>query len=190
MDGGQKGISIVPRPPLGRHWANRGVSRQVLVLGAQAVGNPTSHGGTDQVGRPGVKEEGRRTVSHPLGVHGMNESQIIHLTGNVRKKGGYVLATLAMLLEVPHRLHQLPFALLAEGSGAHPDEIDVLLILGKELGFVVEGVGVAGTTGHENEDDPLGSLRDEGVLGRKGIPRDAMGALHSGNSKCPDATSG
>ncbi len=80
--------------------------------------------------------------------------------------------------------------MLAEGSGAHPDEIDILLVLGKELGLVVERVDVAGTTGHENEDDPLGSLRDEGVLGCKGIPRDAMGALHSGNSKSPDAASG
>ena len=93
-----------------------------------------------------------------------------------------------MLLEVPHRLHQLPFACLPKVP-VHPDEINVLLILGKELGFVVEGVNVAGTTGHENEDDPLGSLRDEGVLGRKGIPRDAMGALHSA-TQCPDAASG
>ena len=43
---------------------------------------------------------------------------------------------------------------------------------------------MAGTTGHENEDDPLGSLRDE-VLGRKGIPRDAMGALHSATASAP-----
>ena len=73
-----------------------------------------------------MEEEGGRTVSHPLGVHGMNECQIVHLTGNVGEKGGYVLAALAMLLEVPHGLHQLPFALLAEGTGADPDEIDVL----------------------------------------------------------------
>tara|TARA_Y100000588_G_C13935706_1_gene787801 strand:- start:384 stop:755 length:372 start_codon:yes stop_codon:yes gene_type:complete len=123
-------------------------------------------------------------------MHGMNECQIVHLTGYVGKKGRNVLAALAMLLEVPHGLHQLPFALLAKGSGTHPDEIDVLAVLGKEFGLVVKRVDVAGTTGHENEYHPFGPLRNEGILGCQVIARDAMGTLHSSNCKRPDTASG
>ena len=56
-----------------------------------------------------------------------------------------------------------------------------------KLGLVVEGIDVAGATGHENEDDALGPLRNEGILGRQGISREAIGALHAGHGQGPES---
>ena len=103
-------------------------------------------------------------MGHAFRVHRVNERDVIHLAGDVGKKRGDVFAAFAVLLEIPKRFHETPLALLAEGCGADADEVDVLAVLGDQFRFVVEGVNVAGTARHEDEDYALGSLRDEGGL--------------------------
>ena len=104
-------------------------------------------------------------MCHAFRVHRMNERDVIHLAGDVGEKGGDVLSAFAVLLEIPKRFHETPLALLAEGCGADADEVDVLAVLGDQFGLVVEGVDVARSASHEDEDYAFGSLRDEGALG-------------------------
>ena len=67
-----------------------------------------------------------------------------------------MLATLTILLEVPQRLHQLPFALLAKRTESNAGEVVILVVVPNQLRLVVIRIHMTRSTCHENEDHPLG----------------------------------
>ena len=108
-------------------------------------------------------------VAGHIGVHSVENAEVVGVTGHVREQFGNPVATLAVLLEGPGRLHQLAALLL----GRH------LAGVGGQLWLVVKGVDVRGAAPHAQENDPLGPWREvrfdrcQGVLsatvGRGGL---------------------
>ena len=164
MNGGEEGVGVIARAALAGGGHDGDEAGEVFVFSAKSVGDPAAHGGTDEIGRAGVEEEGGRTMGDAFGVHGVDEAEIIDVLADVRKEFADMLTALAVLLEVPEWLQELALALLPEGGFANAHEVVALAIAFDELGFVVEAVDVAGPAGHEKEDDALGAGGKYGSL--------------------------
>ena len=54
-----------------------------------------------------MQEERGRTMCDALGVHALEEANVIDVLGNVWEQTGNRLATLAVALEIPHVLQDL-----------------------------------------------------------------------------------
>jgi hypothetical protein len=96
-------------------------------------------------------------VSNPFGLHRVDETEIIHVSGHFGKQFTDPSTALPILLELPERLHD-PLrgtTLAGIGDGASVVEAEHFAIFTVEQGFVIESIDLAGTTLHENEDDPF-----------------------------------
>ena len=80
---------------------------QVLVLGAQAVGDPRAHRRAARPRRAGEDQQLGRGVVELVGVHRVDEAQLVGHLGQVRHGVGKPEARLAVLLERPPRAQQL-----------------------------------------------------------------------------------
>ena len=189
VDGGEEGVGVVARAAFAGGGHDGDEAGKVLVFAAQSVGDPAAHGGSDKIGRAGVEEEGGGSVGDAFSVHGVDEAEVIDVLPDVWKEFADVAAGLAVLLEVPERLEELALALFAEGVFANADEVVALAIAFDELGFVIEAVDMAGTAGHEEEDDSFGSAGEGGRLGRERIGLGGL-AQEGGKRKGAETASG
>ena len=88
VDGGQEGVAVVPRPAVARRRADRDEAGQVLVLGAQAVEHPRAHRRPDVGRRPAVQEQRRRAVRDALGVHRVDEAEVVDVPVDLGEEVG------------------------------------------------------------------------------------------------------
>ena len=91
-----------------------------------------------------------------LGMHRFDEAQIVDHLRRVREQLGDMLSTLTILPEVPKRLHQLPFTLLAKRAKPNAGEVVILIMVPDQLRLVVIRVDMTRATCHKNKDHPLG----------------------------------
>ena len=154
---------MIARPTLRAGRLQRHKAGQILILRAQTVRHPATDRWANKVRRAGVQEKRRGTVSHALGVHRLDEAQIVHQLGRVGEQLGNVLPALAVLLEVPQRLHELSLALFAKRPEADTGEVVVLAVIAIQLRLVVVGIHMARAAGHEKENHALGSRRKHRV---------------------------
>src|SRR5208337_2340479 len=85
-----------------------------------------------------------------VGIHGMDERDVIDAGRQVREDVGDVLATLAVLAKGPFRPNDSSLVLLA--AAAERLDLDRLAVQPVEYGLVVERVDMAGPAVHEQED--------------------------------------
>lgn len=102
----------------------------------------------------GVHHQHCGAVDRRVGRHGVNEGDVVHVPGKVRKKGGDCFAALSVLLEGPFGADDAAlFFVAAASEGFYVNGFAVQRV---QFGFVVEGVHVAGASVHEKEDDVFG----------------------------------
>ena len=157
IDGGEKGRAVVARAAVAEAGADGDERRQAVVFGTETVTDPRAHAGADEVGGAGVEKERGGSVRDTLGVHALQEAQVIDHSGHVREEFGRPVAALAALLEFPKRLHHPhrgTHAGLGERAGIVEVERNAVLL--HHLRLVVEGIDVADTACHEQKDDALG----------------------------------
>ena len=158
--GGEEGGAVVAGAAVGEAGGDGDEAGEVFVFGAEAVVDPGTHGGADEVGGAGVEEEGGGAVGDAFGVHAFDEAEVVGHAGHVGEEVGGPEAGLAALFEFPegfHDAHGGAFAGFGDGAGVVEVEGDAVVL--EELGFVVEGVDVGDATGHEEEDDAFGASR-------------------------------
>ncbi len=131
---------------------------QVLVLGAEPVGDPRAHGGPHQSAVATVHEEERGLVIRHVGVHGTDHAEIVRHGPDVRKQFGDLQAALAIVPELEWRLPGGP------GGTLGPEHLgQFLAVQPGEFRFGIEGVEVRRSAIHEEVNDVPGLA---GELGR------------------------
>ena len=130
------------------------VAWEIAIRGAKAVIDPRTQGRLSAQDRASVHLQHRRPVNRRIGNHAVNESDVIHALGQIRKEVGDPLAALPVLFEFPLGLDDTALIL----GPAAPLSLDLnrLSIHAEHCGFVIESVDVAGAAVHEKEDDTLG----------------------------------
>ena len=156
--GRQEAAAIVAGPAVAGRGGDGHKAGQVVALAAQAILHPGTHAGSYLRGGAGVQKQGCGTVRHPLGVHGMDEAQVIHAPVEVGEQFRAPVAALAVAVELPQRLHHAVVTAAGPGVGQHPGIVERkhLAVIGGEAGLVVEAVHLADAALHEDKDDPLG----------------------------------
>ena len=91
-------------------------------------------------------------MGYPVGVHAVDEAEVIDLPGNVREELRNQLAAFTVAFEAPGRFHHPLRSHLAAARDAKLDLLPVVLIKAR---LVVEGVYLARSALHEDEDDAL-----------------------------------
>ncbi len=165
--GWEKGRAVVARTAIGKAGGECDKAGEVLVIGAEAVADPGAHARADEIGAAGVEEEGGGTMRNTFGVHAFNDAEVIHVLGHMWEELRGPEARLAALFEIPERFHDAhgsAFAGLGHGAGVIEVEGDPVVL--DELGFVIEGIDMRDTTGHENEDH---ALRAGSVVGEENL---------------------
>ena len=104
---GQEGRAVIVFGAVRQRGANRDEAGQVLILGAQAIGDPRAHAGTDERVAAGVQFQQRPAVAAVRAVHRMDDAQFVGHARDVRKQFADPGAALAVLLELPRRLQQV-----------------------------------------------------------------------------------
>ena len=164
--GGEEGGAVVAGAAVGEAGGDGDEAGEVFVFGAEAVVDPGTHAGADEVGGAGVEEEGGGAVGDAFGVHAFDEAEVVGHGGHMGEEVGGPEAGLAALFEFPegfHDAHGGAFAGFGDGAGVIEGEGDAVVL--DELGFVVEGVDVGDAAGHEEEDDAFGArlmMREDG----------------------------
>ncbi len=126
---------------------------QVLVFGAEPVADPRAEAGALAEPVAGVELVEALGVVAGVGVHAVEEAELVGVLRGLGHQLGDPESALAMLGEIE------------DGTG-------MLLVSG--LRFVIEGVELGGAAAHAEEDDPFRPGREAGELGRKvGRSRDA-----------------
>ena len=178
---------VAARPVLGA--ADRPAGRvehhheagEVLVDAAEPVVDPRTQTGAAGQDLAGVHLEHGRAVDRRVGRHRVQEGDVVDAGGQVREQVADVLAGLAVLLELPLRPDDPALVLLA--ASAERLDGDRLAVELVELGLVVEGVDLAGTAVHEEEDDALGPGRQHRLLGGQRVGERARLAPIGGGSE-------
>ena len=134
-------------------------ARQVLVVGAEAVGEPRAERWAADLGVAGVHHQHRRLVVRDVGVHGADEADVVGAAADVRKQLAHLHAALAVLLERERRLEQAPG--LPFGRDVPAGQRLPVVLVEHRLG--VEAVDLRQAAVHEQEDDVL---RPGGVVER------------------------
>ncbi len=156
--GGQESVAVVARPAVAEARADGDKAGQVFVFRTQSVHHPGAHARTDEAGGAGVQEEGGRSMRHALGVHAVQEAEVVDVLVDVREQAGGPATRLAVLGIVPERFHQLlRRALAGLGDRARIRQVERLLVVALQARLVVEGVHVADPALHEQEDHALGA---------------------------------
>ena len=133
---------------------------QVVGFTAQTVSNPRTHAGESGKDLPGIHHEITRAVQGRLALHRVNETHVVHASGELGQKITHPDAGLAMPAEFPETWlaisrfggKELKFASGIKGR-ARPSF---------QFRFVVVGVDVAQSTRAEDLDDPLRPGREMG----------------------------
>ena len=126
-----------------------------------------------------------------FGMHRVNETEIIDMLRDPRKKRRDVAPALPVLREFPERLHDpLRGGRFVTRVGNLPcvEKINFLSIAIKEQGLVIEGIDVARTTLHKNKNDPLRPRRKNWETRSEGITGESV--RESGKGKSSEAAGG
>ena len=143
--------------------------REVLVLRAEAVGDPRARAGPAGNVRPAHQLDGRGCVIVPFHIAGMDERHVVHMPRHVGQDVGDPRAALAMLLPAEGRFEQL--AAGREKSGLRIAARQHLPAALLQLGLVVEGIHVRRRARHEKPDDGLRARRENRDFGQERIDR-------------------
>ena len=140
--------------------------RQVLVDGAEAVVDPRSQAGRTAEHLARIHHQHRRAMQRRVRGHRVQEGDVVDAGRHVREEVGDPLAALSVLLEVPLGPDDHALAL---GTATTPGlDFDGLAIQRVELRLVVEGIDLAGSAVHEQEDHGLGPRGHHRGPGRQG----------------------
>ena len=145
---------------MAERWAQSHIAWQILVLGAQPVGDPTTHAGPDKSVRTRVQLQQRSAMAGIGAMHGVEHAQLVGLTGDVREQFTGPKAALPVLAELPGRGQQV---VGGAGDDTRLGEWQRLAIIAAEQRLVVEGVDMAGAAMHEQKDHPLGARSKVGL---------------------------
>ena len=159
------------RPYRRRHVrAEHDVARQVLVVGAETVGEPRADRRPAHLRVAGVHHQHRRLVVRNVGVHRTDEADVVRAFADVREQLADLDAGLAVLLEREGRAHQRA-GLAFGGNRAARQRLSVVLV---EHRLRIEAVDLRQAAVHEQKDDTLGARRviepprvDAAVLGQR-----------------------
>ena len=138
---------------------------QVLIFRPQAVSQPGSHAGPVGLNRPGGHHQQPGHVLRKVGMHGVDDAEIVDALRHVGKELADPAAGLAMALELEGRFHQ---ALgLALGLDVHGRGALAVVLLQQRL--VVEGVHVGDAAVHQQMNHAFGPGRKVRRLGDQGV---------------------
>ena len=145
------------------------VSGEILVGGAEPVGGPGADGGSAELGSAGVEEELGGGVVELVGVHRLDEADVIDVPGEAGHAVGDPGAGLAVLLEGEDGAEEL-WGAFDEGEGFAFEELGraVFEVVFDELGLVVEKFLLGRGAGHVEVDDALGLGGNHGGAGDGG----------------------
>ena len=156
VDGRQEAIAPQRRSDGGRHvGTEHDVAGQVLVLGAQPVSQPGTHGRAARLIGAGVHHQAGRLVIRDIGVDRADPADVVGDFAEVRPEFADVHAALPVLLELERRLHQ--FAGAAFGLDGAAGQRLAVVLLEHRLG--IEAIDGGAAAVHEQEDDALDALR-------------------------------
>ena len=113
IDGRQERAGVVLHAAVGTRRGDRDEAGQVAVLGPQPVRDPRPERRSDEAGGPRVQPQGGLSVGAALGVHAVDDAQVVHVPGDVREQLGDPSTALAVLGEFPGGLAQQRGLLLA-----------------------------------------------------------------------------
>ncbi len=131
--------------------------RQIFRVRAEAVENPRAHTGTARDDRPRIHDGVGRVVIDLLGTHGAHDAEVVGHAAHVRKQRAHLLAGLAELAEGVLRPEARQFAalklrdLLTLGERFRHG----LVMHGRQLRLIVEGLQMRRAARLVEEDDPL-----------------------------------
>ena len=148
------------------------VAGKVFIHASQAIVDPGTKRRVTGKQIACVHHEHGRAMNRRLGRHGVEKSNVVD-TGTSGEQVGDHLAAFPVRFEVPLRPDDP--ALIAFSSSTKGFHLDGFAVEGIKIGFVVKGVGVAGSPVHEQKDNRLGLGGKRGVFGGKGI--DELGKL-------------
>ena len=138
--------------------------RHVLILGAEAVGDPGAERGPDLAGLAAVHEQQRGFVVGDIRLHRADDAHVVDVLGDVGEEVGNGDARLTVAAEGKGGFEGRSGATL--GLVADGDLLAVPLVEGR-LG--VKGVDVGGTAVGKDVDDAFGTAGELGVPGREGL---------------------
>ena len=191
VDAGQEAVAPQLRADDRLARAEHHVAGQVLVLRAQAVGEPGAHAGPRRLRFAGVHHQQRRLVVGRVGVHRADDANVVDARG---RRSGYSSLTSMPLWPCLSNLNgdgnrPPPLARSVEScaSGRVP-----LYFSRARLG--VEGVHLRGAAVHEQEDDALGRRLEhrrpggERIVGRLRLgSQQAFAGQHGGQAQRAEA---
>ena len=108
-------------------------------------------------------------MCNALCVHAVNEAKIIHMFGHFGKQRRNRFTGLPVLLKIPERFHHHLLGGFSKVVETISQDIDFLLMTGKEFWFVIKGVHMTGTALHEEENDTFGPGGNMSGQRRQGI---------------------
>ena len=153
------------RQPAGAHGDEAG---QVLILRAQAVGDPRAHAGPGLPPLAAVHQHQRRLMIGHVGVHRADDAEVV----GVRTGGsGEQLADLQTALPVPAKLERRAHGGAGLALGAEVGARQRLSVVLRQQGLGVERVDVRRAAVHEQVDDLLGPGGELGRPRGQGIER-------------------
>lgn len=165
---GQKIVRVNLRPRVGKLLREDHERRQILIDGPQAVAHPGSDARPREEERAGMNRERRVVVLVVVGLHRLDQADVVHALPQVREEVAHERSTISAGPELPQRLQQ--DALLIREAAANAGRLAV----GREqLRLVVEGVHVRDAAIGEDEDHPFGARRAMRLLGRQRVGRGA-----------------
>lgn len=155
----ERGAPII-HPTVGEGWANRDKSWQILILGAQPIGDPRTHARPYEIVTARVQLQQRSSVRGISAMHGTYDAQVVNALGDVRKQFADGQPALAVVLKLPGRFEQFGcsgklHARLLSGVG--------LVVVTVEQRLGIEGVQVGRPPFHEKKNDALGAGWESGL---------------------------
>ncbi len=148
-------LRFLDRVTAGTHGDESG---QVLVLRAQAVGDPRSHAGANQPRLAAVHQQQRGFVVGHVGMHRADDADVVDVFGRASKQFAHLDAALPMLLKLVGRGER--GARLSLGGQIEGQLLSVPL---GQFWLGVERVDVRRPSVHEQVDD---AFRLGGIVGR------------------------
>ena len=180
MDCGEEGVRVIARSAFAGGWHDGDETGEVFVFRSESVSHPAAYRGANEVGCTGVQEKCRRAVGDALGMHRVDEAKVVDMLADVWEELADPLAGFAVLFEIPEWLEEFALALFSEGGFTDADKVEALTVTFNEIRFVVEAVDMAGTAGHEQEDDALGAGGEKRRLWSEGVRGALRGAGEHG----------
>ena len=176
-------------------------SGQVVILAAQSVTHPRPHRRASGLLKPALNEGDRRVVIDGIGLHGLDERDVVHHLAGVGQEFAQFRSGLSVLLELEHRRgYRQP--ILAGGHAGDPlalaDRIrEILAVKLAQQRLVIEQVDLRRRAGLEHVDHALrlgGEVREAretaGALGRLRAGPVALASQQARQGQRPDPRRG